>query len=166
LLDVRLPTGKEEDFLGSGKPTILLYGILSNRFGDLGTHLNVGYARKNADLQSDAILYKGGFDTKLLPTLTFALDILGQVDLNKDEAIHLAPGSVTIVDRVPGGTSTRIVPFSNIPDADADNNVAMSVGFRFAPSDNTNLLLNALVPLNSTGLRAPIAPTVGISILL
>jgi hypothetical protein len=166
LLDVRFPTGKEEDFLGSGKPTILLYGILSNRFGDLGTHLNVGYARKNADLQSDAILYKGGFDAKLLTTLTFALDILGQVDLNKDEAIHLAPGSVTIVDRVPGGTSTRVVPFSNIPDADADNNVALSVGFRLAPSDNTNILLNALVPLNSTGLRAPIAPTLGFSILL
>jgi hypothetical protein len=42
----------------------------------------------------------------------------------------------------------------------------VSVGFRFAPSDNTNILLNALVPLNNAGLRAPIAPTVGISILL
>jgi hypothetical protein len=166
LLDVRFPTGKEEDFLGSGKPTILLYGILSNKFGDLGTHLNLGYARKNAELQSDAILYKGGFDAKLLTTLTFAMDILGQVDLNKSEAIHLAPGSVTIVDRVPGGQTTRIIPSSNIPDADADNNVALSVGFRFAPSDNTNILLNALVPLNSAGLRAPIAPTVGVSILL
>jgi hypothetical protein len=166
LLDLRIPTGKQEDYLGSGKATVQAWGILSKRFGELGTHINVGYSRRSADLQSDAILYRVGFDTKLLTSLTFALDLLGNFDLNSREAIHLAPGAATIVDRVVGGQSIRTVPLSNIPDADADNGIGIALGVRLAPSDNTNLLLNVLVPLNDAGLRAAVTPTVGLSVLL
>jgi hypothetical protein len=165
LLDARLPTGKKDDFLGSGKTTIQLWGILSKRISDLGVHLNVGYARKSAELQSDAVLYRAGFDTKLQSSLTFALDVLGQFDLQPGEAIHLAPGSITIIDRVAGGQTSRKVPFSNIPDAEADNSVFVSLGLRLAPSDNMNILVNTLVPMNSAGLHATIVPTVGFSLL-
>jgi hypothetical protein len=170
LLDVRFPTGKKENFLGSGKATYRLWGILSSRMGDMTPHLNVGYTSKPADYQSDAIEFRLGLDNKLSSKLTSAIDVLGQIDLNASEAIHLAPGSVTITDKVPptaaapqGGQSVRVVQLSNIPDRDNDNAFAVSVGFRYAPSDPLIFFANLLIPLNDGGLRAQVAPTIGVS---
>jgi len=176
LLDIRFPTGKEEDFRGSGKPTYRLWAILSSRMGDVTPHLNVGYTRKPAELQSDALEFRVGFDNKLSSKLTFALDILGQIDLNKSEAIHLAPGTATIIDKIEPGRivappgvvpqSIRVVNLSNIPDRTNDNTYAAAIGFRYAPSDPVIVFGNILIPLNDGGLRAQIAPTIGISVSL
>ena len=166
LLDIRFPTGKKDNFLGSGKATYRLWAILSKRIGNTTPHLNIGYARKPADLQSDTFEFRGGFDTKLYSNLTFAFDVLGQVDVNANEAIHLAPGSVAITDRVTNGQSIRVVNLSNIPDSDNDNMYTASFGFRYAPSDPVMFLGNILLPMNSGGLRAQIASTLGVSISL
>jgi hypothetical protein len=122
--------------------------------------------RKWAELQSDALEFRAGFDSKLYSSLTLAADFLGKIDLNADEAIHLAPGSATITDIIPpppGGKSVRRVNLSNVPDRDNDNSFAMSLGFRFAPSDTWLLFANIMVPLNDGGLRASVAPTFGVS---
>jgi hypothetical protein len=133
-------------------------------------HLNIGYVHKPAELQSDALEFRAGFDNKIYADLTFALDILGQIDLNSAEAIHLAPGSVTIYDQAPpgllfqSGPVPRVVNLSNIPDSNGDNLYSASMGFRFAPSDRVMLFGNILVPLNKAGLRAAIVPTLGGSV--
>jgi hypothetical protein len=172
LLDARFPTGKEEDYLGAGKGSLRLWAILSGKAGDTTPHLNVGYARRVADRQSDAFEFRAGLDNKLVPSLTLALDVLGQIDLNSDEAIHLAPGTVTIVDRIaatgttPAAQAVRILPLSNIPDRTNDNAFAASIGFRYAPSDPVMVFANVLIPLNDGGLRATVAPTIGISVMM
>ncbi|MEW6511020.1 MAG: hypothetical protein AB1428_08695 [Bacteroidota bacterium] len=163
LVEARFPTGKKEEFLGSGKATLRVWGIMSRRFGDVTPHLNVAYSRKEASYQSDAIEFRAGLDNKLFSDLTLALDVLGQFDLNKDEAVHLAPGSVTITDRVPGGLSVRNVPLSNIPDRTNDNALTASIGLRLSPSDRFMIFGNVLVPLNDGGLRAMVTPTLGLS---
>ncbi len=166
LADVRFPTGKKEDFLGTGKATFHIWGVLSRPFGDVTPHLNLGYARRQADLQSDIFEFRAGFDSKLSSVITFALDVLGQIDLNPSEAIHLAPGSVTITDEAPGATSVRVVRLSNIPDSMNDNLISLSAGFRVAPSSAWNIFGNVFVPMNEGGLRATVAPTIGLSIIL
>jgi len=175
LLDMRFPTGRVEDFLGSGKGTVGLWGILSSRMGDLTPHLNLGYTHRAADLQSDLIEFRAGFDNKLSSKVTFALDVIGQIDVNPSEAIHLAPGTVTIVDmidsvrnnpasgHIPGVQSVRTIDLSNIPDLSNDNAYSLAAGFRYAPSEAIMLFANVLIPLNSRGLRAYIAPTLGLS---
>ncbi len=175
LLDVRLPSGKVSDFLGSGRATYRLWGILSSRMGDMSPHLNAGYTHKVADLQSDAIEFRAGFDNKLSSKVTFAFDILGQIDVNPGKAIHLAPGSVTIIDRidsvrnspgsgrVPNVQAIRNVSLSNIPDANNDDAFSIAAGFRYAPSETIMLFADILIPLNTKGLRAPVAPTIGFS---
>jgi hypothetical protein len=162
--DARIPTGKSSEFSGSGKPTYRLWAILSGRVGDSNPHLNVGYAMKPADFQSDALEFRGGVDTKISSSVTLAVDFLGQIDLNSDEAIHLAPGSVTINDQVPGGKSSRIVRLSNIPDRENDNLFSLSAGVRFAPTDILMVFANILAPLNTAGLRASVVPTIGVSV--
>jgi hypothetical protein len=164
LLDVRLPTGKKENFLGSGKSTIRLWAIMSKRIGDFTPHLNLGYAHKAASYQSDAVEFRAGFDSKLSRAITWAFDLLGQIDVNADEAIKLAPGSVTLYDLVPGGQAQNVVQLSNVPDRKNDNAYSASTGFRFAPSDNVMLFANVLIPMNDGGLRAHVAPTVGLSV--
>jgi hypothetical protein len=170
LLDLRLPTGKTEDFLGTGKVTARVWGILSKRIGEVTPHLNLGYMRNPADFQSDAVEFRAGFDSKFFSNLTFALDILGHIDLNTSKAIHLAPGTTTIYDH-PGkfpstdssGVAARQVPNSNIPDSETDNIYSAAVGFRYSPSERFVIVFNMLVPLNNKGLRAALAPTLGIS---
>jgi len=170
LLDVRLPTGKTEDFLGTGKVTTRVWGILSRRIGEVTPHINVGYLRDPADFQSDAVEFRAGFDSKFFANLTFALDILGHIDLTTSKAIHLAPGSTTIYDH-PGkypttdssGVAPRQVPNSNIPDSNTDNIYSAAVGFRYSPAERFVLVFNMLVPLNNKGLRAALAPTLGFS---
>ena len=165
LADVRIPTGKEEDFLGSGEADAIFALLLSKKIGDLTPHFNLGYEIRKADLQSDRVIIKGGFDHRLLPGLTFAADFLGTVDVNPDEAIKLYPGSVTIVEAGNnGGQSTHTVRLSNIPDRDNDNLYNLSVGLKYSPTESFLVLANMLVPLNQAGLRASIAPTVGFSL--
>ena len=165
LADVRIPTGKEEDFLGSGKADAILALLFSKKIGDFTPHLNLGYEIRKADFQSDRVVIKGGFDHRLLQGLTFAADFLGTVDVNPDEAIKLYPGSVTIVEAGNnGGQSTHTVRLSNIPDRDNDNLYNLSVGLKYSPTESFLVLANMLVPLNQAGLRASIAPTVGFSL--
>jgi hypothetical protein len=164
--DVRIPTGKASEFSGSGKPTYRLWAILSGRLGDANPHLNIGYALKPASYQSDAVEFRAGVDTKISSSTTLAVDVLGQIDLNQGEAIHLAPGSVTISDLVPGGQSTRSIRLSNIPDRNDDNLFSLAAGIRFAPTDILMVFANVLAPLNTAGLRASITPTIGASLRL
>ena len=178
LLDVRLPSGRVADFLGSGRPTYRLWGILSSRMGGLTPHLNLGYTHKVADLQSDAIEFRLGFDSKLSSKFTFAIDVLGQIDVNPSKAIHLAPGSATIIDRIDSVRdnassgrlsnvqSVRNVNLSNIPDLNNDDAFSLASGFRYSPSEAVMLFADILVPLNTRGLRASIAPTIGFSVSL
>lgn len=169
LVDVRLPTGNEENFLGTGKTNFRLVGILSKRFPDFAPHLNLGYEKRSADFQSDRIDFRLGFDNKVVSSLTFALDILGTLDINTDKAIKLFPGTRTIVDQVVEngtvvGQNFRQVSLSNIPDRNNDDTYCLSTGFKYAPSDRVILLINVLVPLNDGGLRSSVAPTVGFSV--
>jgi hypothetical protein len=171
LVDLRFPTGKAANFLGSGKGSVRAYAIASKRLGSVTPHLNVGYAYRAADLQSDQIEFRAGFDSKLSETVTVAADLLGALDLNSSEAIMLAPGSVRIVDRISTGgvvtgQATRIVPLSNIPDRTNDNTLGAALGFRFAPTEQVNMFANILLPMNDGGLRAQVAPTIGFMVSL
>ena len=82
-----------------------------------------------------------------------------------DEAIQLFPGTVTIRDQSAntGATALRTVSRSNIPEQDYDHIVNASMGFRFAPSDHFQLLVNLIVPLQDGGLRSNAIPTIGAS---
>ena len=165
LVNVGFPTGKEEDFLGSGKMDALFALLASKKIGDFSPHLNLGYEWRKADFQSDRVVIRGGFDHRVLQGLTFAADFLGTVDVNKSEAIKLYPGTVSIVEAGQnGGQVVRTIPLSNIPDSDNDNLYNLSVGFKYSPSQEFLVLLNFLVPLNQAGLRASVAPTVGMSL--
>jgi hypothetical protein len=164
LADVRLPTGKKEDFFGSGKTNALIAALLSKKMGDFSWHLNAGYELRNTEYESDRVVLKGGFDHRILKGLTFAADFLGTFDTDRSKTVKLFPGTASIVEygRL-GGQSIKSIELSNVPDRENDNLYDLSAGFKFSPSEGFLVLLNMLVPLNNGGLRSPVATTIGIS---
>lgn len=171
LLDARLPTGRKEDFLGTGSPNIRFSAIASKKIGDFTPHLNAGYEYRGADYDDDEFEFIAGFDQKLVRGLTLAVDVLGEIDLNTDEDLTFEYNKdpIFITDQVANsdgimGTLTREIDQTNIPSRIEDNVFNAAIGFRYAPVDNTILLANMLLPLNDGGLRSDIAYTVGFTI--
>src|SRR6185295_9581881 len=76
--DVRLPTGKEDDFLGSGSTSTRVLAIVSSRIGDFAPHANAGMAIRGGDDQQNALLATAGFDHLLVPWATFAFDFISE----------------------------------------------------------------------------------------
>jgi hypothetical protein len=166
LLDIRLPTGSEEDFLGTGDANIRAMAIFSKKMSGFTPHLNLGFERRGATLDSDELEFAAGFEHQLVRGLTFAADLLGEVDVSGDEKIALYPDSQnqTVIANTPlGGQIIREIDRSNIPDADNDNAYNMAFGFKYSSSQSLLLIGNLLIPLNDAGLRSGIVPTVGLA---
>lgn len=165
LLDVRLPTGDEKNFLGTGETGVNVSWIISRKTGDFTPHLNVSYDRRPADFDSDKIKMIAGFDQKLATNISFAVDFFANINMNDSERISLFPGTVTLKEEFNGGTAERIVDKSNVPEDNTDNTYDASFGFRINPIENMVFLGNLFVPLNDGGLRPNITPTFGVAIL-
>ncbi|MGH7495135.1 MAG: transporter, partial [bacterium] len=170
LLDVRLPTGEEENFLGAGETNTRIAGIASKKFGNFTPHLNLGYERRPADFDSDQFEIIAGFDQKIASGVTFAAEFFGAFALDNGETLHFFPeGSVTISDSFTNsnnepGALVRHINFTNIPDRKNDQTLDASLGFRAAFSEQFLILGNVIVPLNDGDLRSSVAPTIGATI--
>jgi hypothetical protein len=169
LLDVRLPTGKEEDFLGTGKTSTKLSLIASRKIAQFTPHLNLGYDRRSAKLDSDELEFTAGLDQKLAEGFTLAVDFLGEIDVNSDEALKFSrQETFTLADNLSTGnpniTINRIEDLTSIPQRDNDNTLNASIGVRIAPSEKVLLLGNVLIPMNDGGLRSSVAPTIGVTV--
>jgi hypothetical protein len=154
LADARFPTGSEEDFQGSGEYAVRGLGIVSGRFGDFSPHLNVGYLWRSGESLTDAFLATAGFDQLMAPWATLAVDLITQWQVGTNPLV--LPGTVTFTE-----PNVRHVEPTNIPDR-RDDLIDGSLGFKFLVGNALTLVSNVLVPLNSGGMRANWAATVGV----
>ena len=153
LVDARLPTGDENNFLGSGHLSVRGLGIWSARFGDFSPHGNVGYLYRSGGKQNSALLGTFGFDQLIAPWATMAVDVITQYEVGTTK-LQL-PGIVTI--QVP---AVRTVQTANIPNQ-RDHIVNGSVGFKFTTTGGITILANSLFPIRKAGLQANVVWTVG-----
>lgn len=144
--DVRLATGNEDNFLGSGKTSARILGILSGRYGDFSPHANAGVALRSSDDQTNAILATAGFDHLLVPWATFAFDVISEWQMGDAKLTLPSPVQFT-------KPFERTIYPSNIPDR-RDDLLNASVGAKLASSKGITFIANALLPLNRGGLRA------------
>jgi len=154
LTDVRLPTGREEDFLGTGSTAIRAQGIVAAQLGNFSPHLNAGYAARTDTLQNDAILGTLGFDALVAPWATVAADLITEWQLG-DTKIML-PGPVVYDAPFP-----RSYPATSIPEKRQDV-MNMSVGAKFTVRGGMVIIANALVPIRHSGLQPNVAWTAGL----
>jgi hypothetical protein len=152
--DVRVPTGREEDFLGRGEWSGGGLLIWSGVFSNFSPHANVGYRWRGGDTEQDAFVLATGFDHRLADWATLAVDLLGAFPVGEGELSFPAP--VRIDAPFP-----REIRRTNIPDR-RDDIVDGSLGFKFKTPAGVVLVTNVVVPLNGGGMRPSPIPTFGL----
>jgi hypothetical protein len=163
-LDVRLPTGDEEDLLGSGAASLKPFAALSYSHKTVSPHLKLAYqwtgdsmlagnvvTGTKADLP-DVLFYEAGADLSLASRLTIAVDVLGRRVIDGE---RLAPETFQALD----GRST----FPNVRFAvESFSQLDGAIGVKVNPGGNLLLDLNVLFKLNDNGLRDKVTPLLGI----
>jgi hypothetical protein len=141
-LAVSVPTGESQDFHGTGnahvQPIIILSRVVARRFQPL---LNVGADVNTEDPERSSVRWAAGASVELINPLTSTIVFVGRHELSEQvEKISL--------------------PF--FFQVERNDILDAAVGVRYRFGDNGILSANALVPLNSDGLRADVIPTVEI----
>lgn len=150
--EARLPTGREEDFLGTGSVGVRLLGIISGQSGNFAPHLNGGVLLSGSDIIGDQLLMVAGIDQILTPSVTLALDLVG--------AWGLGESALTFPSEVRFDVPVRTVRTTNLPDI-SDDRLDGSIGAKFMAPGGVRIVTNVLVPLNQGGMRPGVTWTLG-----
>ena len=162
--DVRLPTGNELDFLGSGAPGLKPFAVFSYNYGRISPRVNVGYQFNGESVLAgnvltgekaglpEQFLYSVGVDIGVTPKFSLVADYLGQRLIDAQRAI---PSTFT-------GADGRIFPTTSFQTASLNLSDA-AFGFKVNPASTFLVTFNVLVKLNSGGLRDDVVPLIGIS---
>jgi hypothetical protein len=162
--ELRLPTGDERDFLGSGAVGIKPFVALSLRSGRFAPHVNVGYQWNGdsvlaGDLVTgtegnlpDAFFYAAGADISVTKWVTAAIDFLGQ-------RLFDAPEIVTGNYTAQNGSVFPIV--SSAEGSFSLNDI--SFGIKLNPFKELLVTGNAIFRLDDSGLRQRVTPMIGVS---
>ena len=169
LLEARLPTGDENNFLGSGSASFKTMFITSGQWGGNNPHLNLAYDRRSSELQRDQFELTWGFDQKATEALTIVVEWSGEFDLGNEIDELKFPG-LTPIGAYAGANgkpyAAQYVTPSNIPNRSQDNIMNSAVGVKYTPNPKLTLIANVIFPLNDGGLRSSWIPTVGLSMSL
>lgn len=152
LADVRLPTGKKEDLLGTGKTSVATWFITSLTLKQFTPHANIGYLYRTGEDQNSGILSAVGFDALIAAPFTLAADVVGQWPVGTEKLT--LPKPVTYID----GT---VVPRTNIPTG-TDNIVSASMGGKLLIGAGFTAVGNVLFPISEGGMRPNTTWTVGL----
>jgi hypothetical protein len=163
-IEGRLPTGDEEDMLGSGAPGVKPFVVLSSARKRFSPHMKLAYqwngdsllagnilAGQKGDLADQALL-DAGVDISFGKKLTVAADFLGRRVIDGD---RMQADTFTALDGRSQFPTVRFYKGSyNIMDG--------SVGLKANPGGNLLVVLNVLFKLNDTGLRDRVTPLFGL----
>jgi hypothetical protein len=162
-LDVRIPTGDEENLLGVGAAGVRPFLVLSHSAKAFSPHINVGYQWNGSSILAgnpstgvsddlpDQVTYVLGADFGVSQRFTFVLDLIGNYFL---DAPRLHEQTFLALN----GTSTfPTVGFSN----ENYNVLSGAAGFKLNVVENLLVDVNVLFNMDNNGLRDKITPLVG-----
>jgi len=175
-VDIRVPTGDELNFLGSGAAGVRPFVVWSYR-SRISPHVLVGYETNGSSVLAGDIstskkarlpgqlTYSGGADVWLTKWFTAAFDLVGQ------QVFEARRVSVTTFTELGACTdSSCTAPFKtpntdpNLSQLTGSYNIAnASVGVKIRPFARLLVTGNVLIKLNDGGLRANFVPLVGVS---
>ncbi len=162
--DLRLPTGEEEDLLGSGATQVKLYGVVGGSPGRFSPRASFGYTFSSGgsdftgDLP-DELNYTAGFDLALHPRFTFAADFLGRTLL---DAQRLVQTQETFRYRL--RTDPTVRETTRTTPGTESGNLGLylaSVGFKLNPVGRLLVVANVLISMGDGGLQDDITPVIG-----
>jgi hypothetical protein len=175
-VDIRVPTGDQLNFTGSGAAGVRPFVVWSYK-SRISPHGLVGYEVNGSSLIAGDIstgtkdrlpsqlTYSGGADVWLTKWATAAFDLVGQEVFQARRATlttfqELGPcGSDLSCANPPPGSKD-----SNLSQSTASYNISSaSLGMKIKPFASLLITGNVLLKLNNGGLRANVVPLVGLS---
>jgi hypothetical protein len=179
-VDVRVPSGDADNFLGSGAAGVKPFGVFSYR-ARISPHVEIGYeingksvlagdfvgptAANTKGSLPNRFIYIVGADVSLTRRLTGAFDIYGQrlfgaPQLSSSPYTDLGKcADVNCTTLAPGSTHANLTVANN-----ADFNITnASLGLKLRAIGKLVLTGNVLLKLDDGGLRAKAIPLVGVS---
>ena len=143
-VDWRLPTGDDEDLIGTGMQ-LKLYGAASTQTGRLSPHANFGYtvsreASAYTEFEPDQLNFAGGADFAVTPRLTVIADFVGRTLIDAPYPIYLPSEFRQDVQQL-------TVEWGYV------NLFLGSAGVKFAPAGRGLVSFSVLFPLNDNGLQ-------------
>jgi hypothetical protein len=153
-VDVRLPTGRQEDLLGSGSTALKFSGIGSIDSGRMSAHANAG-------VSVGGFSREFSYGTAVTYAATGRVSVIGEL-LGRwlDSPGHIVPVSAPH-PRLTGVETVRLTP-----SASSLNILTVVPGFKWNLTDTWVLAGNLTVPLTHGGLTAPFTPFIGMDYAL
>ncbi len=184
-LDIRMPTGNELNFLGTGATGIRPFMVWSYA-GRISPHVNFGYQWNGRSILANDIrsggayvgdtsrpylpgqlLYSAGLEAGVTKRFTTTIDLVGQTVIN-GARVHLiqalAPGLCPSTSTDPSticanpGPPVHQETIASYKGTYAIDNA--SLGFRYRPFGRLLVSANVLLKLDNGGLRSKAIPTV------
>lgn len=154
--EVRLPTGDEDNFQGTGETTARILGIVSGRSETFSPHANAGFTLRTGEASASSVSLRAGLDALLSGSVTGSIEILGEFqveDAGNDEAVTREVAYQFPVERV--------VSVSEIPEQ--QDHVLDFVGaVKVQPAAGFRIVGSMLVPLIEGGVRPNFQWAIGV----
>jgi hypothetical protein len=185
-VNISVPTGDEEELLGTGVLRVEARGIWSDQFGKVGAHLNAGYTTSGGSLPAsltapvdplssrglasddelalpDEINIVGGIEYAVAPRVGISADVMARQMRN---VWQFADGSATFASRGPGGNPAAVTVPSDVRASGQSNltQILTGLGMRVHLGRPLLLSFDVLLPISGDGLMPKAAVVGGFSL--
>ena len=184
-VNVSVPTGDEEDLIGTGALRVEARGIWSEQFGRVGAHVNGGYTTSGGSLPSsltatvDPLSNRPVVNDDLL-ALPEEINIVGGVEVAVASRVgitgdiiarqlrntwHFEGGSATFASRGPGAAAAAVSVASDLRALDPGNltQILAGLGVRAHVARPLLLSVDVLLPVSGDGLMPKVGVVAGFS---
>jgi hypothetical protein len=149
-IDLRLPTGRQDDLLGTGRTAVRFSAIGTVEGDRLTAHANAGFAVGGL---AEELLYGFALSGAATPRLTLTVEALGRRVDTAGEVLTTSLPHPTLA----GVMTTRLSPGPG-----RLQTLTLAPGLKWNVADTWVLVASVGVPLNKRGLRATIVPFIGL----
>jgi len=150
MVDVRLPTGREQDLLGAGSTAVKFSAIGSLEEGRVSAHINTGYSIGGLARE---FTYGGALALAASGRVSVIGELLGRwID---------SPGNIVEVT-APHPTLSGVETIRLTPDASGLHVLTIVPGVKWNLTETWVLAANVTIPLTNGGLTSPMTPFIGL----
>ncbi len=172
-IDVRMPTGDQNNLLGAGGQT-KMFAIVSGGNGRFMQHANFGYTATWGSVPNVGVLatlgdesalpdelnYAAGLEFVVESRLTIVGDVLGRT-LRDAGRLEVVSKPFQYVTR--NGGPVQVVNFDEFDPRPGNLNLTLgTIGAKYNPTGNLLISASVLFPISSSGLKSRVTPVIGV----